>query len=141
VDSGFRIPLHGAIPPFLLLIQTSILPFILHQSLISFAFSFIIHLFLFQESHTEGDDDEPSSEGELVGAVGGNMLPEAQQDERPKHDKDINKKQGLLRELQHEIERLRLLGPRGDIIRVVDDETSSSSDSEHETGISPCKKY
>lgn len=61
------------------------------------------------------------------------MLPEAQQDERPKHDKEINKKQGLLRELQHEIERLRLLGPRGDLIRVVDDETSSSSDSDHES--------
>ncbi|KAK3696690.1 hypothetical protein QZH41_013043, partial [Actinostola sp. cb2023] len=83
------------------------------------------------ESHAEADD-EPTSEGELVGAVGGDTLPEAQQDERPKHEKDTNKQQGLLRELQHEIERLRLLGPRGDVIRVIDD-TSSSAESDNDT--------
>lgn len=86
------------------------------------------------ESRAEADD-EPASEGELVGAVGGNALPEAQQGERTKQDKDVNKKQGLLRELQQEIERLRLLGPRGDVIRVVDDTSSSSAESDSESGV------
>lgn len=70
---------------------------------------------------------------ELIGAVGGaNALPEAQQDENKR--KDNNEKQSLLRELQHEIERLKLLGPTGEVIRVIDDSSSSSGESGTESG-------
>ncbi|XP_048589271.1 uncharacterized protein LOC5506775 isoform X2 [Nematostella vectensis] len=71
-----------------------------------------------------------SSDGDLLGAVGGASPAAAVQTQDTKRKNES--KQGLLRELQMEIERLKLLGPRGELIRVVDDDESSSSEEEEE---------